>query len=47
MTSAISWRVSGVMTGLAISGDAALAEYLLTQLARAEAQAVAAERAVA
>jgi DNA-binding HxlR family transcriptional regulator len=38
---------SGVMTGLAISGDAPLAEYLLTQLVRAEAQAVAAERAVA
>jgi hypothetical protein len=38
---------SGVMTGLEISGDASLAEYLLTQLVRAEAQAVAAERAVA
>jgi DNA-binding HxlR family transcriptional regulator len=38
---------SGVMTGLAISGDPALAEHLLTQLGRAEAQAVATERAVA
>jgi hypothetical protein len=35
------------MTELTISGDASLAEYLLTQLGRAEAQAVAAERAVA
>jgi len=38
---------SGVMSGLAISGDSALAEYLLTQLGRAEPEAVAQERAVA
>ncbi len=38
---------SGVMTGLVISGDAALAEHVLSQLGRAESQSVTEERAVA